>query len=118
MDALLTCVRADGTPSAEVGRVPVPVPASNELLIAVHAVALNPVDALYVAHPISRSLGRVVGSDIAGVVVAVGELAVQIFAETQARQFLIGMWVIALPHFFREVGEPLRDVADCSLLNE
>lgn len=39
--------------------------------IKVHAVALNPVDALYVAHP-SDKPGRVVGSDIAGVVDKIG----------------------------------------------
>ena len=38
-----------------------------DVLIKVHAVALNPVDALYVSNPIGRS-GRIVGSDFAGTV--------------------------------------------------
>lgn len=36
-----------------------------------YSVALNPVDSLYVAHPADKP-GRVVGSDIAGVVDKVG----------------------------------------------
>jgi NADPH:quinone reductase-like Zn-dependent oxidoreductase len=39
--------------------------------VKVHAVALNPVDAFYVTHPIDKP-GRVVGSDIAGVVDKIG----------------------------------------------
>lgn len=38
----------------------------------VHSVALNPVDPLYVAHPPSKEEGRVIGSDIAGIVDKVG----------------------------------------------
>ena len=40
--------------------------------VKVHAIALNPVDALYTAHPVDKP-GRVIGSDIAGVVDEVGE---------------------------------------------
>jgi len=40
--------------------------------VKVHSVALNPVDALYVAHPQDKP-GRVVGSDIAGVIDKVGD---------------------------------------------
>ncbi|CAJ2500882.1 Uu.00g037350.m01.CDS01 [Anthostomella pinea] len=39
--------------TARVEEVPKPVPGSSELLIKVHAVALNPVDALYVACPLA-----------------------------------------------------------------
>lgn len=38
----------------------------------VHCVALNPVDAIYVAYPPDKP-GHVVGSDIAGIVDMVGE---------------------------------------------
>lgn len=48
-----------------------PIPQRNELLIRVHSVALNPVDSLYVYHPLGSS-GRVIGSDFAGVVVSLG----------------------------------------------
>lgn len=51
--------------------IPLPTPGQNELLIAVKAIALNPVDALYTAQPLA-STGRVVGSDFAGLVVARG----------------------------------------------
>lgn len=49
----------------------IPSPGPNELLIAVKAIALNPVDALYTSQPLG-STGRVVGSDFAGLVVARG----------------------------------------------
>lgn len=51
--------------------VPKPVPGPRDVLVQVQAVALNPVDALYVSHPLG-STGRVVGSDFAGAVVALG----------------------------------------------
>jgi NADPH:quinone reductase-like Zn-dependent oxidoreductase len=54
-----------------VKEVPSPAPAPNEVLVQVKAIALNPVDALYTAHPIGNT-GRVLGSDFAGVVVTVG----------------------------------------------
>ena len=34
--------------------------------------ALNPVDSLYVAHPADQTPGRVVGSDVAGMIEKVG----------------------------------------------
>ncbi|KAE9394114.1 GroES-like protein [Gymnopus androsaceus JB14] len=67
MQALVT---APGN-TAIVAQVPIPEPSSNEIRIKVHSVALNPVDALYVFHPADAS-GRVIGSDIAGVVDQVG----------------------------------------------
>ena len=53
--------------------VPVPESASNEVLIQVRAIALNPVDALYTAHPLGQS-GRTLGSDFSGEVVELGLL--------------------------------------------
>ncbi|THH26749.1 hypothetical protein EUX98_g7436 [Antrodiella citrinella] len=50
----------------------VPEPGPHEIRIKVHSVALNPVDALYTSHPPAPP-GRVVGSDIAGVVDKLGE---------------------------------------------
>lgn len=57
--------------TATVQDAPIPSPGPNELLIAVKAIALNPVDALYTSQPLG-STGRVVGSDFAGLVVARG----------------------------------------------
>ncbi|KAJ6569060.1 chaperonin 10-like protein [Mycena capillaripes] len=48
---------------------PVPSPSTSELLIRVHAVALNPADATFAARPLASSL-RVLGSDFAGEVVS------------------------------------------------
>jgi NADPH:quinone reductase-like Zn-dependent oxidoreductase len=73
MQALVTCKDPQGKPSAHVTTVTLPDLPDDHLLIRVQAVALNPVDALYVAHPIADNPSRVVGSDIAGVVVKVGE---------------------------------------------
>ena len=58
--------------TANVKSVPDPRPAPNELLIRVEAIALNPVDSLYVFNPLALS-GRVIGSDFAGVVDALGD---------------------------------------------
>ncbi|KAF9026900.1 GroES-like protein [Hymenopellis radicata] len=68
MDALVT---APGD-TAVVQRIAIPEPGPNEIRVRVHSVALNPVDALYVAHPADTNFGRVVGSDIAGVVEKLG----------------------------------------------
>lgn len=57
--------------TASLASLPVPAPGPNELLIAVRAVALNPVDALYTTNPLATT-GRIVGSDFAGLVVARG----------------------------------------------
>ena len=58
--------------TAVVQEVKVPSPGHGEVLIKVKAIALNPVDALYVFNPLGRS-GRTVGSDFAGIVVADGD---------------------------------------------
>jgi NADPH:quinone reductase-like Zn-dependent oxidoreductase len=47
---------------------PIPATGDGEILIRVHSIALNPVDALYTTNPLASS-GRVVGSDFSGVVV-------------------------------------------------
>lgn len=57
--------------------------------IKVHSVALNPVDALYVAHP-SGEPGRVVGSDIAGTVDKVGPNVSQWIVGDRVTGFLQG----------------------------
>lgn len=59
------------TRTATLTTLPIPTPGPNELLIAVRAIALNPVDALYTAQPLAAT-GRVIGSDFAGLVVARG----------------------------------------------
>ncbi|KAG6900672.1 hypothetical protein C0993_005905 [Termitomyces sp. T159_Od127] len=70
MRALVT---AEGN-TATIADVPIPEPAKNEIRIEVHSVALNPVDALYVAaQPNPDDVGRVVGSDFAGTVDRIGE---------------------------------------------
>jgi NADPH:quinone reductase-like Zn-dependent oxidoreductase len=40
--------------------------------VKVHSVALNPVDAYYVAHPVVKTPGRMIGSDLAGTIVKIG----------------------------------------------
>jgi NADPH:quinone reductase-like Zn-dependent oxidoreductase len=57
--------------TAVVKTIPIPAPSPTELLVRVHAIAINPVDALYVAQPLGTS-GRVVGSDFAGTVHTLG----------------------------------------------
>ncbi|KAL1795191.1 hypothetical protein ACET3X_007007 [Alternaria dauci] len=58
--------------TAHVRDIPRPAPAATEILIRVKAIALNPIDPLYVAHPLGRS-GRTVGSDFAGTIVQTGD---------------------------------------------
>jgi NADPH:quinone reductase-like Zn-dependent oxidoreductase len=57
--------------TAAVQEVAKPTPAPLELLIKVQAIALNPIDALYVSHPLGAT-GRTVGSDFCGTVVSQG----------------------------------------------
>ncbi|KAI4688966.1 hypothetical protein J4E81_007683 [Alternaria sp. BMP 2799] len=57
--------------TAYIRDIPQPVPSPTELLIWARAIALNPVDPLYVAHPPGSSR-RTVRSDFAGVVVEAG----------------------------------------------
>jgi NADPH:quinone reductase-like Zn-dependent oxidoreductase len=67
---------------ANVLNVPNPRPAANELLIKVESIALNPIDPLYVAHPLGCT-GRTIGSDFAGRVVEVGS---QVSASANLRE--------------------------------
>jgi NADPH:quinone reductase-like Zn-dependent oxidoreductase len=48
-----------------------PSPDPHEVLVQVKAISLNPIDPLYVAHPLASS-GRTIGSDFAGIVTALG----------------------------------------------
>lgn len=57
--------------TATVHEIPTLVPAPGQVRVRVKAIALNPVDALYVAKP-ARPLGHVIGSDFAGVVESLG----------------------------------------------
>lgn len=57
--------------TAILSTIPAPHPAPNELLVKVSAISLNPIDSLYVAHPLGRT-GRTVGSDFTGTVVSFG----------------------------------------------
>lgn len=50
--------------------VAAPTPGVGEVLVQVHAVALNPIDELYVSHPIAEQTHRVIGTDFSGVVVS------------------------------------------------
>ncbi|KAF9466811.1 chaperonin 10-like protein [Collybia nuda] len=68
MKALIT---APGN-TAIVTDTDVPEPATNEILVQIHSLGLNPIDPLYTAHPAAPP-GRVVGSDIAGTVKKIGE---------------------------------------------
>ena len=56
--------------TAAVQRIPLPRPGRDEVLVKVHSIALNPVDALYVSNPLGQS-GRTIGSDFSGTVVSV-----------------------------------------------
>ena len=58
--------------TANVDDVPAPHQSFPEFLIRVEAVALNPIDSLYVSNPLG-STGRTIGSDFAGVIDAVGD---------------------------------------------
>jgi len=69
MDALVLNVEQK---TANVLKVSQPVPGPDEILVRVHAIALNPVDALYTFNPLG-STGRVVGSDFAGTIESRGD---------------------------------------------
>ncbi|RFU80205.1 hypothetical protein TARUN_2015 [Trichoderma arundinaceum] len=65
-------VLTPATNDVSIRELPIPEPLDNEVLIRVHAVALNPVDAIYAVHPIAEQEHRVIGTDFAGVITAVG----------------------------------------------
>lgn len=53
--------------TAFISSVNIPSPGPGEVLVKVHAIALNPVDSLYTYNPLGKT-GRIVGSDFAGTV--------------------------------------------------
>ncbi|EXM14341.1 Polyketide synthase, enoylreductase domain [Fusarium oxysporum f. sp. vasinfectum] len=57
---------------ATVENVDRPAPGSHQILVNVRAIALNPVDELYVSSPIAAQEKRIIGTDFAGVVVEAG----------------------------------------------
>ncbi|KAF2433522.1 GroES-like protein [Tothia fuscella] len=57
--------------TANVEQIPTPKVGPVEVLIEVHAIALNPIDPLYVFNPLGAT-GRTVGSDFAGIVTELG----------------------------------------------
>ncbi|MCJ1451544.1 hypothetical protein MMC28_001883 [Mycoblastus sanguinarius] len=63
--------------TAIVRSVSSPRPSAHELLIRVVAVALNPIDSLYVFNPLAQT-GRTIGSDFAGVVDVLGDAVPQL----------------------------------------
>ncbi|RSL52048.1 hypothetical protein CEP53_008216 [Fusarium sp. AF-6] len=65
-------VLTPSTRSASVEEIPRPIPKLGEVLIRVNAIALNPVDQLYVSTPIATQEKRVIGTDFAGIVVEAG----------------------------------------------
>ncbi|KAH7124112.1 chaperonin 10-like protein [Dendryphion nanum] len=58
--------------TAKVGNVNKPVPKSNEILVQVIAISLNPIDPLYVGNPLGQT-GRTVGSDFSGLITSIGD---------------------------------------------
>ncbi|KAK4073141.1 uncharacterized protein Triagg1_5421 [Trichoderma aggressivum f. europaeum] len=60
------------TKDVSVQELPIPEPRNGEVLIRIHAVALNPVDAIYAVHPIAEQEQRIIGTDFAGVIAGVG----------------------------------------------
>ncbi|KAJ0413148.1 chaperonin 10-like protein [Aspergillus carlsbadensis] len=61
------------TKTASVQNIPTPTPGPGQVLIRIHAVAINPVDQIYFNEPIAAQEKRVLGVDFAGEVVAVHE---------------------------------------------
>ncbi|KAF2831709.1 hypothetical protein CC86DRAFT_452680 [Ophiobolus disseminans] len=57
--------------TANIKEIALPQPAADELLVKVESISLNPIDPLYVVHPLGKT-GRTVGSDFAGHVVGIG----------------------------------------------
>lgn len=57
--------------TATVQDIPEPSPGDNEILVHVQAISLNPIDPLYVNHPLAHS-GRTIGSDFSGVITSLG----------------------------------------------
>lgn len=69
MKALILDAEAQTANSQDVAQ---PSPGPSEILVQVKTVSLNPIDSVYVYHPLASS-GRTVGSDFAGIIAAIGE---------------------------------------------
>ncbi|KAI5459361.1 chaperonin 10-like protein [Mariannaea sp. PMI_226] len=65
-------VLTPSTRDVSIRELPRPTPGPGEVLIRVHAIALNPIDSLYVKNPIAEQESRVIGTDFAGEVVQAG----------------------------------------------
>lgn len=65
MNALI--LDAESKTASVSSSVKIPTPGPGEVLVKVHAIALNPVDSLYTYNPLGQT-GRIVGSDFAGTV--------------------------------------------------
>ncbi|CAJ2514182.1 Uu.00g023010.m01.CDS01 [Anthostomella pinea] len=61
-----------GARTAHLSHIPQPRPGPREFLVQVQAISLNPIDPLYVAHPLASS-GRTIGSDLASTIAVLGE---------------------------------------------
>jgi NADPH:quinone reductase-like Zn-dependent oxidoreductase len=57
--------------TAIVKEIATPIASAGEILVEVKAIALNPIDPLYVRHPLANT-GRTIGSDFAGYVTSMG----------------------------------------------
>jgi len=51
--------------------LPTPTPSPTDLLVNITSISLNPIDPLYVAHPLGAT-GRVLGSDFSGTIASLG----------------------------------------------
>jgi NADPH:quinone reductase-like Zn-dependent oxidoreductase len=70
MDALILSVPKK---TAIVKQIPIPTPSPTQILVRVHFIALNPVDALYTSHPLATiNQQRVIGSDFSGTIHVLG----------------------------------------------
>jgi NADPH:quinone reductase-like Zn-dependent oxidoreductase len=63
-------VLTPSTRTASVLTIPTPIPGPGQVLVRIHAVAVNPVDQIYFAEPIATQEQRVLGVDFAGEVVS------------------------------------------------
>src|SRR5689334_19127875 len=75
MDAVV--IKASGPPAQSLAfrSEPVPEPGPGEVLVEVHAAAVNPLDIANAAGQLGTPLPMIPGSDFAGVVVSGGDLA-------------------------------------------
>lgn len=84
--------RLGGPEVLQLGEMPMPVPGEHELLVAVHATSVNPVDAKIRQGRRPRELPLVLGYDLSGVIVSCG---------SQTRGWQVGDEVFGCPNLFR-----------------